>query len=534
MTLRDQFIEQIMAHSSPSNTSPEMGSRQRASRVAQWVRQWIIREELPLETVEDAVAAVATFKRAIGAETAITHHRGDLSLEIVRCPIAKLSRVDPSLCLLTCNVLGSIAALTSRVWISVDKTWAWHDESCHLTVSPEKPDNPTAMMFPDSSARTPVPSEFWQQIGTMPSPAIFKSLADILPETPVELPLLLSSLSSWIIGRVWFEDYLGHVIGRDRSPNQSPSLSHEVYWRKSYIGRLFLQSDTLSPNQLVDIVPILARLVAMTWAETENLPLNRELKFSLLTLLLSPDSNSKTALLAQWAPLYDIRSWCSSQVLVWYRPDTPSVQRLDITERLDRHFSSPWKTLLVGWIRDALVAIAPQDISPNVYRDISSVVSGVADSHQFSPWGIGISRMTQSIDDIPLAFQEAMQSAVFAFQNRVAQPLLLGELPGLRLLPYFHQTPGFKQYCEQLLQKLRDADQVHHSDLLSTLKTYVTCNFSLKRTSATLYVHPGTVKYRLGNIEELTGWNLHDPFSLMEVMVCLVLTNEVSPFPINQ
>ena len=57
-------------------------------------------------------------------------------------------------------------------------------------------------------------------------------------------------------------------------------------------------------------------------------------------------------------------------------------------------------------------------------------------------------------------------------------------------------------------------DRVHrparrrHRRLLATATTYLETGGSLEATARALFVHPNTVRYRLGRIGELTGYDL--------------------------
>ena len=51
----------------------------------------------------------------------------------------------------------------------------------------------------------------------------------------------------------------------------------------------------------------------------------------------------------------------------------------------------------------------------------------------------------------------------------------------------------------------------HSGDLITTLEAYWACGTSIEATARRLFIHANTVRYRLGRIEDLTGYSPSDP-----------------------
>jgi DNA-binding PucR family transcriptional regulator len=60
---------------------------------------------------------------------------------------------------------------------------------------------------------------------------------------------------------------------------------------------------------------------------------------------------------------------------------------------------------------------------------------------------------------------------------------------------------------ERAYQPLVDAGK----DVALTLATYLELGRSLEGAARVLFVHPNTVRYRLGKITEICGWDPSDP-----------------------
>ena len=72
---------------------------------------------------------------------------------------------------------------------------------------------------------------------------------------------------------------------------------------------------------------------------------------------------------------------------------------------------------------------------------------------------------------------------------------LLGEVPARRML------------VDRVYRPLRD----HPSSLLETVQAYLDHGTTLEATARELFLHANTVRYRLGRIEDLTGYSPSDP-----------------------
>jgi sugar diacid utilization regulator len=74
------------------------------------------------------------------------------------------------------------------------------------------------------------------------------------------------------------------------------------------------------------------------------------------------------------------------------------------------------------------------------------------------------------------------------------------------------QDPGdVERFVSDRLGKLLDHDARRKSELVRTLAHYLECGGSYERTSAALFVHRSTLKYRLQQIRDITGYDLNDP-----------------------
>lgn len=67
------------------------------------------------------------------------------------------------------------------------------------------------------------------------------------------------------------------------------------------------------------------------------------------------------------------------------------------------------------------------------------------------------------------------------------------------------------QFCHSAIIVLRDYDQSHETNLLESLRVYLTHNRSIGESAAALYIHRNTMNYRIARINELTRLDMSDP-----------------------
>ncbi|MBF6225521.1 helix-turn-helix domain-containing protein [Nocardia abscessus] len=67
-----------------------------------------------------------------------------------------------------------------------------------------------------------------------------------------------------------------------------------------------------------------------------------------------------------------------------------------------------------------------------------------------------------------------------------------------------------EQFTRKWLGTLLDYDRDHRADLVHTLSRYLECGGNYDDSAAALHIHRSTLRYRLGRIRELTGFDLRD------------------------
>jgi purine catabolism regulator len=90
-----------------------------------------------------------------------------------------------------------------------------------------------------------------------------------------------------------------------------------------------------------------------------------------------------------------------------------------------------------------------------------------------------------------------------------------------KLLSYEELEPELLSFFREVLEPLAIYDRDKDTNLLETLKLYFECGSNLKRVSEEMYTHYNTIIYRMQRIREISGLNLDDPATRLNVQIAL-------------
>lgn len=94
------------------------------------------------------------------------------------------------------------------------------------------------------------------------------------------------------------------------------------------------------------------------------------------------------------------------------------------------------------------------------------------------------------------------------------------------LLDALASDPQSMEYYRGLLRPLHRYDDEHHGDLVKTLAAYIRHGGNSSQTSAALFLHRNSLRYRLARIQALTGLDPDDPDARLALQVAVLLPAE--------
>ncbi|KIA60453.1 PucR family transcriptional regulator [Nocardia vulneris] len=127
------------------------------------------------------------------------------------------------------------------------------------------------------------------------------------------------------------------------------------------------------------------------------------------------------------------------------------------------------------------------------------------------PVTIGISGRCEQPSDFVRSFADAHRALHIRRRSRVPDgATAFDELGFYRLVDLAHAEGQVEDFVREWLGTLLDYDDARNSDLVSTLAQYLECGGNYDHSAAALHIHRSTLRYRLGRIRELTGFDLRN------------------------
>jgi PucR C-terminal helix-turn-helix domain len=191
-------------------------------------------------------------------------------------------------------------------------------------------------------------------------------------------------------------------------------------------------------------------------------------------------------------------------------PGAVQVVRTLIAAELERHGASDWA--MVAEEGDVARALLHGE-SPANALDVDFVGGGAvvvvrAWDVTGAPVGwesrLGYSRRTARRSDLHRAGLEATLAADLA---PAAGARGFADTGAYRLLLPFTRSAGaeLRRFYEETVAPLVDHDQARGTELVDTLQVFLECDGNHARAAQRLFTHRHTVRYRLGQVRELTG-----------------------------
>lgn len=142
---------------------------------------------------------------------------------------------------------------------------------------------------------------------------------------------------------------------------------------------------------------------------------------------------------------------------------------------------------------------------------------------------IGVSEVHQGVSSLALVILEAIHAARIA--ELKGQPAVsYRDLGTLRALLPHATSPAMRSFEHQVMEPLRDFDTEHTANLERTLTVLLESDRSLARTAEALGTHPNTIRYRMRQIQQVTGldWQRPQDMEQLSLAHAIALAREVA------
>ena len=130
---------------------------------------------------------------------------------------------------------------------------------------------------------------------------------------------------------------------------------------------------------------------------------------------------------------------------------------------------------------------------------------------------VGLSAPLRSASRVAEASREALWA--LSISERTGQPLThFGEVP---TLSWFNKIEEAQSIVDQVLGPLLAHEASHQAGLVETLEQFLTHQRSWQATATALHLHRQTVRYRIKNVEKITGRSLTETSDIAQLWLAL-------------
>lgn len=167
------------------------------------------------------------------------------------------------------------------------------------------------------------------------------------------------------------------------------------------------------------------------------------------------------------------------------------------------------------------------DTVSNAIRQVLPQFSGIRK-------GYGVTLASSEVIEDITGIQKGFSQAVYT-SSLMGKGILSGTTNSFRNIGsyqflFYMEDKGFLlRFRDQYLKQLYDCDRNRTSQLVETLRVYLTHGGNMLRTANALYIHRNTLQYRLERISQITGKNLNDMETRQDFSNALMILN-IYPF----
>lgn len=134
---------------------------------------------------------------------------------------------------------------------------------------------------------------------------------------------------------------------------------------------------------------------------------------------------------------------------------------------------------------------------------------------------IGIGRSYKGATELWKSHGQAKLIVENLCKAKISSIMHYDDLGIYRLLSFDGLQNELIEFCRDTIKPLIDYDKANNSELVKTLNIYFQCNGNMKKISEKMYMHYNTIIYRLQKIREITGLNIDDSDSRLNLEIAL-------------
>lgn len=143
---------------------------------------------------------------------------------------------------------------------------------------------------------------------------------------------------------------------------------------------------------------------------------------------------------------------------------------------------------------------------------------------------IGVGRMAETTFDLAESYREARQALIVGSMMHGDKEFTIGygELGVKRLLYLMIDHPELERFCEEIIEPLESYDEEWESELVPSLRVYLSEGANLNSAARALFIHRHTLRYRLEQIAEILKVDIDSQEVLLNLQIAFQIRDMMS------
>ncbi len=139
---------------------------------------------------------------------------------------------------------------------------------------------------------------------------------------------------------------------------------------------------------------------------------------------------------------------------------------------------------------------------------------------------VGIGNTTEYLDELRISRNEAFSAIKVGMAEKGQEAIFFFRRQGIfTLLSHVDDIRILDQFVENNLGKLKQTDRINNGNLCETLECYLNHHCNAKQTAEVMHLHRNTLNYRLRKICEITGYQLENLDTCLQLKLSFLIAN---------
>jgi purine catabolism regulator len=163
----------------------------------------------------------------------------------------------------------------------------------------------------------------------------------------------------------------------------------------------------------------------------------------------------------------------------------------------------------------------PQTIKSEVISFCQKILEEALKKFDENKLTIGIGRSYDRAQELYKSYGQAKLIVENLRKTNMKNIKHYDDLGLYRILAFEGLQSELIEFCSDTIKPLIEYDKINNSELIKTLKTYFECDGNMKKISEKMYMHYNTIIYRVQQIKDITGLDLENGDSRLNLEIAL-------------